>query len=279
MSCGRMRKPLGSGLTPLVADELRSLKVSALVLEPGASFELETAGSEYACILVRGDCSVRLGDGIETPFGPRRDPFADGPYAVLAGRDQKVRFTALSQSLIGIGAAPAEKVFASAIITPGQAGGGSRGVGNWERRVRFVCWSDNTQGNMLLAGETITPSGNWSTIPPHRHQFDVPGEEVPYEEAYFFQFSKPQGYGLAWQFDDAGELDQAYSLRSNDLLYMSGGYHPTVAGPGSDLYHLTFICGPHRVSKARVHPDYRFLLEEQNLENPYARQLVSGNSR
>jgi len=248
--------------------------VSVLVLEPGTSFELDTAENEYACVLVHGDCSVRLGGGVEKPFGPRRDPFAEGPYAVLAGRDQKVCFTARAESLIGVGAAHAEKTFASDIVTPAEVGGGQRGVANWKREVRFVCWSDNTNGNMLLAGETVTPSGNWSTIPPHRHQFDVPGEEAPYEEAYFFQFSKPQGYGLAWQFDDEGELDQAYSLRSNDLLYMSRGYHPTVAGPGSDLYHLTFICGPRRVSKARVHPDYRFLLEEQNLENPYATQMV-----
>jgi len=274
LSCGRIRKPLGDGLTPLVFGELKSLRVSALVLPKGGSFELDTAGSEYACVLVRGDCSVCLGNGIEAPFGPRHDPFTDGPYAVLAGRAQRVRFTARTQSLIGLGSAPAEKPFASAIVTPGQVGGGRRGVGNWERQVRFVCWSDNTEGNMLLAGETVTPSGNWSTIPPHRHQYDIKGVEVPYEEAYFFQFSKPQGYGLAWQFDDDGEIDQAYSLRSNDLLYMSGGYHPTVAGPGSDLYHLTFICGSYRMSKARVHPDYRFLLEEQNLENPYARQMV-----
>jgi 5-deoxy-glucuronate isomerase len=272
MACGRIRKKLEVGLTPLVFGHLKSLRVSALLLRPGGSFELETGGSEYACVLVRGDCSIRLGRGSEAAFGPRADPFADLPYAVLAGREQTVRFTALTESLIGIGAAPAEKHFPCEIVTPDRVGGGRRGVGNWERQVRLVCWSDNTTGNMLLAGETITPSGNWSTIPPHRHQYDIKGEEVPYEEAYFFQFSKPQGYGLAWQFDDEGSLDQAHSLRSNDVLYMSRGYHPTVAGPGSDLYHLTFICGPYRVSKARVHPDYRFLLEEQNLENPYARQ-------
>ncbi len=279
MSCGRIRKQLGGGMTPLVDGELKNLRVSALLLAPGASLEIETGASEYACVLVRGDCSVRLGNAPEVPFGPRSDPFRESPYAVLAGRDERVRFTARSESLIGIASAPAEKAFASVLVTPAQVGGGRRGVGNWERDVRFVCWSDNTQGNMLLAGETVTPSGNWSTIPPHRHQYDTPGEEVPYEEAYFFQFSKPQGYGLAWQFDDEGELDQAYSLRPNDLLYMSRGYHPTVAGPGSDLYHLTFMCGAYRISKARVHPDYRFLLEEQNLENPYAKQLVKGNSQ
>lgn len=274
MSCGRIRKPLAEGLTPLLTGELTHLQVSALLLPPGAHFQMVTGDREYAFVLVRGDCVAKIGNGLEMPFGPRTNPFEHPPFGLFASREETICFTARSESLIGMATAPARQRMASRIVPPGAIGGGRRGVGNWERQVRFVCWSDNTEGNMLMAGETVTPSGNWSTIPPHRHQYHIEGEEVPYEEAYFFQFSKPQGYGLAWQFDDGGNLDQAFSLKANDLLYMSHGYHPTVAGPGSNLYHLTFICGPHRISKARVHPDYRFLLEEQNIENPYARQLV-----
>ncbi|RPJ55827.1 MAG: 5-deoxy-glucuronate isomerase [Acidobacteria bacterium] len=274
MSCGRIRKPLSEGVTPLLSEELKNLRVSALLLPAGGTFQLVTGEREHALVLVRGDCSIRVGNGMEMPFGPRPNPFEHRPFGLLAGREDTVSLTARCESIIGIGTAPAAKRKASTLVNPDTIGVGYRGVGNWARQVRFVCWSDNTEGNMLLAGETVTPSGNWSTIPPHRHQRDIPGEEVPYEEAYFFQFSKLQGYGLAWQFDDEGELDQAFSLRSNDVLYMSRGYHPTVAGPGSDLYHLTFICGPSRVSKARVHPDYTFLLDEQNLENPYAKQVV-----
>src|SRR5690625_6238904 len=100
------------------------------------------------------------------------------------------------------------------IVERSGRGGGLRGVDNWERTVRFVCWSDNTEGNMLMAGETCTPSGNWSTMPPHRHQYDILDKEVAYEEAYLFQFSKPQGFGLIWKFDE--EKDQAYSIRDGD---------------------------------------------------------------
>ena len=60
------------------------------------------------------------------------------------------------------------------MITPTDVKSGMRGADNWRREVRMVCWSDNTRGEMLLAGETCTPSGNWSTVPPHRHQYDVP---------------------------------------------------------------------------------------------------------
>jgi len=111
---------------------------------------------------------------------------------------------------------------------------------------------------MLISGETLTPSGGWSTIPPHRHQYFEDGEEVPYEEIYFFQFSKPQGFGMAWQFNDEGTMDQAFSLRANDALYMSEGYHPVACGPGAELYHLTFISGPYRMSRSRIHQDFQF---------------------
>jgi 5-deoxy-glucuronate isomerase len=272
--CGRVRKALGAGWTPLVESELRHLNAGALSLGPGDRWTVETGAREYAFVLVRGKASFDVAGGPAGILGPRENPFEHPPYALFATRESTVTFCAEADTLIGVGSAPAVRKLPPTAITPAEVGGGSRGLGNWQRQVRFVCWTDNSQGNMLIAGETVTPSGNWSTIPPHRHQFDAPGEEVPYEEVYFFQFSKPQGFGLAWQFDDEGGMDQAFSLRSNDALYMDAGYHPTACGPGAALYHLTFIAGPHRMSKSRVHDDFRFLLDENSLENPYARQFV-----
>lgn len=273
--CGRIRKPLNKGWTPLVESELRDLRVGAVLLDEGESLSLETGTREMAFVLVRGDADAQVAGGVQTRLGPRDNPFDAPPYGLFLSREESVTFTARVPTLIGAGSAPATSKVEPTVITPDRVGGGSRGVGNWKRQVRLVCWTDNSKGNALIAGETVTPSGNWSTIPPHRHQYDTPGEEVPYEEVYFFQFSKPQGYGLAWQFDDAGEIDQAFSLKTNDALYMASGYHPTACGPGATLYHLTFIAGPHRMSKSRVHDDFRFLLDENSMENPYAVQFVN----
>ena len=268
-ACGRIRKPIRYGWTQITEGELLYLEMGVIKLEPEASHLLYTRDREHAAILIAGECYVQLDGGQGGLLGPRRNPFDDLPYAVFVTRDEQIIFTAKTESLIAIGSSPASKKLSNAFITPQDVQVLTRGADNWRREVRNVCWSDNTEGNMLLVGETCTPSGNWSTIPPHRHQYDVEGVEASYDEIYFFQFSHPYGYGLIRQFDDDGEMDQAFSLRSGDVVYHNEGYHPVVCSPGTKLYHLTFMAGPRRESRARVHEKYQYILEESGLQNQF----------
>ncbi len=271
-ACGRIRERIKPGINPLITDQLQHLQFSTLSLTSGQEVTLDTGEREFAAVLIHGQCEIEVaGEGRYT-LGPRENPFEHGPYAYFATRENRLVFRGSQPSLIGIGSAPAQQAYPNSYVTPDMVSTVERGADNWTRTVRMICWSTNTAGNMLLAGETCTPSGNWSTIPPHRHQFDIENEEAPYEEVYFFRFSRPQGFGLTWQFDDDNMLDQAFSLQPNDVLYMAGGYHPVVCAPGGTLYHLSLMAGPKRISKARVHQDYRFLLEQQQLPNQYTPQ-------
>ena len=267
--CGRIRKNLENGWTQLIGDELKNLQMGALALEVGDKYILPTAERECAVVLVQGECLVTLDSGLSAVLGPRQNPFEDLPSALIVSRDETITFLATKKSVLGIGSAPAERKNGNTLVTPDMVDKAIRGADNWTREVRKICWSDNTEGNILLAGETCTISGNWSTMPPHRHQYDIPGQEVPYEEVYFFQFSHPQGFGLIWQFDDDTGMDQAFSLKTNDAVYVGGGYHPVVCAPGTTLYHLTFMAGPHRMSLASVHPDYQFLLDDKGMANQF----------
>ena len=268
-ACGRIRKEIGHGWTQITNGQLRNLELAVLRLEKGEKYVLETAGREWAIVLIQGECQFTIGAGPASSLGPRENPFQDMPYALFVSRDEVVGLGASAGCMFGIASSPAEKKLPHSVITPSQVDVSIRGADNWTREVRKICWSDNTEGNLLLAGETCTPSGNWSTIPPHRHQYAAEGEEASYEEVYFFQFSRPQGYGLIWQFDDTGEMDQAFSLKTDDAVYQNEGYHPVVCSPGSTLYHLTFMAGPQRISQARVHQDYRYLLDEMDLGNQF----------
>ena len=273
LKCGRVRTPIRGGMTQLVEGELQQLRFATLSLSAGGQYSLHSEDRELAVVLICGDCDAVIEGEADCRLGPRSNPFDQPPYALFVGRSNRIGFRAREASLLGIGSAPAARRFANSYVTPEQVATGERGTDNWKRSVRMICWSDNTEGNMLLAGETCTPSGNWSTVPPHRHQYDIPDTEAPYEEVYFFQFSRPHGFGLTWQFDDSGEMDQAYSLRSGDALYMSGGYHPVACAPGSTLYHLSLMAGPQRISRASVHKDYEFLLEENQIQNQYRPEI------
>jgi len=268
-SCGRIRTDVGRGWTAITHGQLANLEMAVLRLEAGEEFVLDTGDREHAAVLIHGDCQVSLDSGSIATLGPRSDPFHELPFAFFVSREETVRLAARSESLFGIGSSPASTRLPSSIITPADVEVSIRGADNWTREVRKVCWSHNTAGNLLLAGETCTPSGNWSTMPPHRHQLDEAGEEAAYEEIYFFQFSQPDGFGLTWQFDDEGEMDQAFSLKQNDALYHNQGYHPVVGGPGAMLYHLTFIAGQRRISQARIHPGFRRLLQDRGMENQF----------
>jgi 5-deoxy-glucuronate isomerase len=272
VATGRIRKEIDYGWNPLVDTQFDNLKMGVLRLKPGDNHELQTGESEYGCLLVSGDCDLTDGQGDSRPFGPRPDPFEHKPYALLLSRERSARFTAKEESLLVVASSPAENSYQDCYMTPDDVRQYQRGSDNWSRSVRFVLWADNTEGNQLLMGETVVPSGNWGTVPPHRHDSFIEEEEVPYNEVYYFQFSRPEGFGLIWQFSDDLSMDQAFSLRSGDAAFLGEGYHPVACGPGSTLYQLTAMAGPHRVSRSRLHDDFVFLTQEKNMANPYKNQ-------
>lgn len=274
MACGRVRKKIDDGWNNILEDELKGLRMAILKMPKGFKHTVCTEQMEYGFVLINGWCAFEIDGKMKGEIGPRKDPFTSQPYGLMVTKEEKVLISAKEDSLIGVGMAPANKKMSNKLITPDMTGGGVRGKDNWSRLVRFVLWSDNSEGNCLMMGETVAPSGNWCTIPPHRHQYLIENEEVPYEEAYFFQFSKPQGFALGWQFDDNQVMDIAFSIKSNDTLYMDKGYHPVACAPGSSLYQLTVMSGPFRISKAKIHEDYQFILNESNMENPYHKQNV-----
>jgi 5-deoxy-glucuronate isomerase len=103
--------------------------------------------------------------------------------------------------------------------------------------------------------EVITPSTNWSSFPPHKHDVDDPGRETALEEIYYFEAAVTRGAGPRDGADPLGFL-RAYpseqgpieimdTVRSGDVALLPYGFHgPTVAAPGYDLYFLNVMAGP-----------------------------------
>ncbi|MBE1591012.1 5-deoxy-glucuronate isomerase [Nonomuraea angiospora] len=119
-----------------------------------------------------------------------------------------------------------------------------RGAGQATRQVNNFCSPDAFDCDRLMAVEVITPGGNWSSYPPHKHDTDNPGEAV-LEEIYYFEVA---GQGNAYQrvySSERGHIDTLAEVSSGDVVLVPYGYHgPAMAAPGYDLYYLNVLAGP-----------------------------------
>jgi 5-deoxy-glucuronate isomerase len=123
-----------------------------------------------------------------------------------------------------------------------------RGAGHCSRQVNNFGTPDVLDADRLIACEVLTPAGNWSSYPPHKHDTERPGESV-LEEAYYFEVaSGPAGPGIAYQrvYGSAERpVDLLAEVRTGDIVTIPHGWHgPSMAVPGYDLYYLNAMAGP-----------------------------------
>ncbi len=115
-----------------------------------------------------------------------------------------------------------------------------RGAGSCSRQVHNFGTPETLAADRLIACEVLTPAGNWSSYPPHKHDEDRPGESV-LEEIYYFEVA---GGGPAYQ-RVYGAVDVLAEVRSGDVVLIPRGWHgPSMAPPGYDLYYLNVMAGP-----------------------------------
>ena len=70
-----------------------------------------------------------------------------------------------------------------------------RGAGSASRQVNNFCSPESFEADRLIAVEVLTPGGNWSSYPPHKHD-EQREDESALEEIYYFEVS---GDGPAYQ--------------------------------------------------------------------------------
>jgi 5-deoxy-glucuronate isomerase len=127
-----------------------------------------------------------------------------------------------------------------------------RGSGNATRQVtNFGVPGVWDHAEKLNACELITPDGNWSSYPPHKH--DTASEcEVVNEEIYYFRIAgadgvtpSRSGFGFHKTYTADGAIDEDVTIRDGDVFLIPRGYHgPCVAAPGYPMYYLNVLAGP-----------------------------------
>jgi 5-deoxy-glucuronate isomerase len=128
-----------------------------------------------------------------------------------------------------------------------------RGAGPATRQVtNFLAPGAFDAVDRLICVEVLTPEGNWSSYPPHKHD-DTPDSLACNEEIYYFRVGRAgswetsgEGFGLHRAYTADGSIDETVVVRDGDAFLVPRGYHgPCVAAPGYPLYYLNVMAGPN----------------------------------
>lgn len=127
-----------------------------------------------------------------------------------------------------------------------------RGAGSATRQVtNFGVPGVWEHADKLNACELLTPDGNWSSYPPHKHD-EASDCEVVNEEIYYFRIAgrdgitpSREGFGLHRTYTADGTVNENVVVRDGDVFLIPRGYHgPCVAAPGYPMYYLNVLAGP-----------------------------------
>jgi 5-deoxy-glucuronate isomerase len=159
---------------------------------------------------------------------------------------------------VAVAEAPTAARFPSRRIRRGEVPVEIRGAGRDTRQVHNFGTPETLDAGSFIVCEVITPAGNWSSHPAHKHDEHVPGRESRLAEIYYFEAALAQGldgdpdggptdaFGLFASYSSpAGRIDTNAIVRTGDIALVPYGYHgPAVAAPEYDLYYLNVMAGP-----------------------------------
>ncbi|QEN87128.1 5-deoxy-glucuronate isomerase [Labrys sp. KNU-23] len=229
-------------------------------LAAGESLSAETGATEICLVLVAGKASIKAGSQDFGVLGERTNPFEGAPWSVYVPAGSSYEVKAETPVELAVCAAPGTGALPARVIGPDQVGQETRGKGSNTRHVRNILpeWEP---AESLLVVEVITPSGNWSSYPPHKHDQDNLPAESLLEETYYHRFNPAQGYGVQRVYTDDRSLDEVIAFSDRDVVLVPKGYHPVGAAHGYDLYYLNVMAGPKRIWKFHNDPDHAWLVQ------------------
>jgi len=223
-----------------------SLRV--LNLPAGGSAEFETGQDEMVLLPLSGSCTAAT-EGEKFELAGRRSVFSrvtDFAYLPLGS---SVRVSSAEGGRFALPAARATRRLPARYGPADGVGVELRGAGQASRQVNNFCTPQTFEADKLIAVEVLTPAGNWSSYPPHKHDEERDGESR-LEEIYYFEVgSGPSGEGIGYQrvygSGPDREIDVCTEVRAGDTVLVPHGWHgPSMSAPGYPLYYLNVMAGP-----------------------------------
>ena len=260
------------------------LHFGARRMSAGQQWEFETGENEFGIVLLGGTCSVDTSHGTWDSIGRRPNVFSGMPYTLYLPRRTEVKIEAIEDGLdLGYGWCETDQDHPAALIAPEQVRVELRGGGNATRQINDMI-PPGFDCHRLVAVEVYTPSGNWSSYPPHKHDVHRESEagdliEADLEETYFYKHDRPEGYAIQRVYTSDGALDELVLARHDNIVLVPEGYHPVVSAHGYTTYYLNFLVGSAQSLANTDDPDFAWVKEtwqEQDRRLPIVTMEMEG---
>ncbi|MGH9836766.1 MAG: 5-deoxy-glucuronate isomerase [Blastocatellia bacterium] len=236
-----------------------------------------TGENELGLVILGGTCSIKSSAGEWAKLGSRADVFSGMPTALYLPLQTEFTVTAESDCEIACCYCRAAEVHPARLITPDEVEVEVRGGANATRQINHII-KPEFPAHRLLVVEVYTPSGNWSSYPPHKHDVHNPPGEVDLEEIYYYKIDKPEGYAIQKVYTPDRRIDATLTVRDGELVLIPEGYHPVVAAHGYNVYYLNALAGSARSMAASDDPDYAWVRAEWREKDPRV-PLVTANGK
>ena len=237
------------GYTPLCKIgecSLKKLEFGIIELDGGEALDFFTGDKETAFIILGGHCNVIFGDTKWENVGNRQNVFenrkAESFYMPI---EQSLRIEAIDSLKIAVCATPITEKTEPQLLREERVVMKRLGRVPFERETRFLI-DGTTNAKVLTIGEAYCTEGNWAGFPPHKHDEDNMPAECIAEEIYYFLFNPEQGFGVQCLYTADGKVDEAYRVKSDELVEFPYGYHTTVMTPGYESYFLWLMAGDYQ---------------------------------
>jgi 5-deoxy-glucuronate isomerase len=219
-----------------------------LDLPMGAQAGFATGDDEMLLLPLSGGCDVTCDDECLTLTG-RTSVFSRVTDFAYLPRDAAITVRAPDGGRFALPSARAGRRLPFRYGAAEDVAVELRGAGQASRQVNNFCTPGTFDCDRLIACEVLTPGGNWSSYPPHKHD-EIREGESSLEEIYYFEVAASPagtsgpGYQRVYGHDDR-VIDVCTEVRSGDVVLIPYGWHgPSMAAPGYDLYYLNVMAGP-----------------------------------
>lgn len=249
------------------------LNMSAMRLNKGQTYGDNTRDYENAIVILGGVCRIKTSDGDFDRVGNRPNVFSGMPYALYLSRNKDFEIEALTDGFEFASCwVPTDRDYPTQLVTPDMSNIEIRGGGNATRQINGIL-PPGFNCHRIVCVEVYTPSGNWSSYPPHKHDVhreDANGNllEADLEEIYFYKIDKPEGYAYQRVYNDDRSIDGLMMAQNHDAVLVPEGYHPVVSAHGYTTYYLNFLAGSAQSLANSDDPTYAWVKDTWESQDP-----------